>query len=149
MRHPDVFGAAVAIAGYFRASPAQVPPWDRRADPYGPPGRNNALLRANSPLLRVATLPLPVRHRLHVFLYDGADDHGYGPEARAFARQLGRSGVPYVWDRQRDTLPVWTYHNWPYWRRAGADALVRLSALFSTPPDVTRATRRVAAVSRS
>jgi enterochelin esterase-like enzyme len=134
VRHPDVFGAAVAIAGYFRASPAEVPPWDQRDDPYGPPGRNDALLRANSPLLRVATLPPPVRHRLHIFLYDGADDRAYGPAARAFARQLARSGVPYVWDTQRDPLPVWPYHNWPYWRRAGADALVRLSALFSAPP---------------
>jgi S-formylglutathione hydrolase FrmB len=124
VRNPDVFGAAVSIAGYFQAEPWQALPWSNPFD------HDRAVMRANSPILRIATLPPAVRHRLHFFIYDGIDDADYAPSARAFVRQLRRLGVPYTWVTRHDHAVVWRYHNWAYWRESAADALVRLSALF-------------------
>jgi pimeloyl-ACP methyl ester carboxylesterase len=66
VRNPDVIGAAVALTGYFRADPHEVLFWDNPFD------HDEQMMRANSPILREATLPPTVRHRLHVVIYDGA-----------------------------------------------------------------------------
>jgi S-formylglutathione hydrolase FrmB len=124
VRNPDVFGAAVSIAGYFQAEPWEALPW---SNPFGP---DRAVMRANSPLLRIALLPTAVRHRLHFFIYDGTNDAEYAPGARAFVRQLRQLSVPYIWNTRRDRAVVWQYHNWVYWRQSATDALMRLSALF-------------------
>ena len=124
MRNPDVFGAAVALTGYFRADPHEALFWDNPFD------HDLRMMRANSPILRVATLPPAVRRRLHVFIYDGANDGAYAPKARAFVRQLARYGVPAYWD-SRVTEPTGVlYHTWNYWRDSARDALIRLSVLF-------------------
>ena len=73
-----------------------------------------------------------MRHHLHILLYEGADRRDCGPGARAFAQQLARAGGPFIWDRHRDTAPVWAYHNWAYRRWAAGDALVRLGAISPT-----------------
>jgi enterochelin esterase-like enzyme len=124
VRNPDVFGVAVALTGYFRADPHEVLFWDNPFD------HDRRMMRANSPILRVATLPPAIRHRLHFFIYDGANDGAYAPKARAFVHQLARYGIPSYWD-SRVTEPTGVlYHTWAYWRDSARDALIRLSALF-------------------
>jgi S-formylglutathione hydrolase FrmB len=124
VRNPEVIGAAVALTGYFRADPHEALFWDNPFD------HDLRMMRANSPILRVAMLSPAVRRRLHVFIYDGANDGAYAPKARAFVRQLARSGVPAYWD-SRVTEPTGVlYHTWTYWRDSARDALIRLSALF-------------------
>jgi enterochelin esterase-like enzyme len=123
VRNPDVFGAAVAITGYLRADPREALFWDNPFD------HDVWMMRANSPILRVATLPPAIRHRLHFYIYDGANDGAYAPKARAFVHQLARYGVPSYWD-SRVTAPTGVlYHTWTYWRDSARDALIRLSAL--------------------
>ena len=123
VRNPHVFGTAVAITGYFRADPREALFWDNPFD------HDVWMMRANSPILRVVILPPAIRHRLHFFIYDGADG-AYAPKARAFVRQLARYGVPSYSD-SRVTEPTGVlYHTWTYCRESARDALIRLSALF-------------------
>jgi hypothetical protein len=88
------------------------------------------MMRANSPVLRVATLPPAIRHHLHFFIYDGANDGTYAPRARAFVRPLARYGIPSYWNSRLAEPTGVLYHTWAYWRNSARDALIRLSALF-------------------
>lgn len=132
VQYPAVFHMAVALTGYFRADPREVMFGDH------PFGHDRRVLHANSPILRVSTLPAAVRQRLHILLYDGSNDDQYAPGTRAFVRVLARSGVPHYWD-SRPTEPLsLAYHTWIYWRESARDALIRVSALFAAGRQASR-----------
>ena len=78
-RHPDVFGAAISLSGYFHASGSVF-------------GADPAVRRANSPGELVAD-DGGARSVYYVLVAGDRDAH-YLTEARAFAAELDRLGVP-------------------------------------------------------
>lgn len=77
-RHPDLFGVAVSLSGYFTA---QGPVF----------GSNPAYQRANSPAAVVGVSA--AARRVYYFLAVGRQDTRYRNDAQAFARELDRLAV--------------------------------------------------------
>ena len=74
LRHPDLYGAAASLSGYFTAITDHT-----TGDLYK---GNQQVRNENSPLWRVRNLPVPA---MPVFLSTAADDHGGYQQLQEFA----------------------------------------------------------------
>jgi enterochelin esterase-like enzyme len=77
-RHPDLFGVAISLSGYFRADGAVF-------------GQNQAFIRANSPSSIIREEP--AARSVRFILVAGEGDAQYLRNAEAFAAELDRWGV--------------------------------------------------------
>jgi enterochelin esterase-like enzyme len=120
LHHPDVFGAAVCLSGFFRA--------DRNAV-FGDGPASVPYRIANSPAdyLRTAA-GLSAARRLHFILGAGTSDGAYYTGTTAFARQLTALGV----EAQYMESPGG--HSWLLWEQQFAEALRQLESLAGTAP---------------
>ena len=80
-RHPDLFGVAISLSGYFRAEGLA----------FGP---DRAYVRANSPVSIVRDQP--AARTVRFILVAGESDPPYLRNADAFAAELDRWGVPHT-----------------------------------------------------
>lgn len=123
LRHPDVFGTAIAFSGYFQAGvvgPASAAPF----------GDRPAALAAASPTIVAAELPAAQRSILDFILVADPSQPLYGTGTAAFARLLAADGyshlvlaaaVPHGWQQVRLEFPAAM--------EAWAERLARLRAL--------------------
>ena len=90
LRHPDVFGSAVSISGYFTAGirSGETP------NAWRPFGGNVSVIGAASPMLIGPTLAPVVRRSVFVVLVAQPGNPFFGSQAAAFAAVLGRAGYP-------------------------------------------------------
>ncbi|MDQ2686948.1 MAG: esterase family protein [Armatimonadota bacterium] len=118
LRHPDVFGGALACSGYY----------DNQGAGWARPilGYNAVFLRANSPLdyvgdaITAGRVP-PAWKALHIFLGAGDDEKRYYIETRAMAAKLKDAGVPVTLDILDGK------HGWGLWNQlftSGAKTLL-------------------------
>jgi S-formylglutathione hydrolase FrmB len=110
-RHPDVFGQAVSLTGYYEAgleSPSTPNAWK-------PFNRDPALIKAFSPLDVVSTIPKDVRSQLFMIITADPNANPYGQQLTSFASALATNGVPaaifpltnaHSWSVVRTTLPT-------------------------------------------
>ncbi len=101
-RHPDVFGQAVSLTGYYEAgldSPSTSNAWK-------PFNRDPALIQAFSPLDVVSTIPQDVRSKLFMVMTADPTANPYGQQLASFASTLQASGVPSA------TFPITNAHSW-------------------------------------
>jgi enterochelin esterase-like enzyme len=109
-QHPGEFRVLESWSGYERAF-----------DIGSIFGHRKALLRANSPLFRVAQVaPRLRRTGTFVWFYTGSDDRLL-PQNRAFARKLGAARLPHRF------FVVRGGHNWALWRDEAGPALEAFS----------------------
>jgi len=102
LRHPDVFGQAIALSGYYTAGVAS----GQTVNAYRPFGGSQALIAAYSPFHLAPTLPAAVRHGLFLVLAGDPRQLFYGGQLTGFDATLTRAGIPHaVID---DTIP----HSW-------------------------------------
>jgi hypothetical protein len=89
-RHPDVFGSAASISGYFDAAP--------RSNQTAPAGRvfgDNAALEATwSPSILVRDMPPKIRQQLFFVIVAKPTNRFYGYYYRSFGSELAHLGVP-------------------------------------------------------
>lgn len=90
LRHPDVFGSAVSISGYFSAGirSSETP------NAWRPFGRLPALIAADSPMRLAETIAPVVRRSIFVVLVAQPGNPFFGGQAAAFAGVLERAGYP-------------------------------------------------------
>ena len=105
IHHPDIFGFAISLGGYYRAEGAI---W----------GSNSAYMRANSPI-DVLPTEKPV-WRLQIFLGAATRDQPYYTDTRQFASELDRLQIPYQFDIQSG------FHSWKVWQTQIYNALLWL-----------------------
>jgi enterochelin esterase-like enzyme len=79
-RHPDLFGAAISLSGYFNAEGLAF-------------GGSQTLIHANSPTSTVQEQP--AARSVRFLLVAGESDRPYLRSAEAFASELDRFGVPH------------------------------------------------------
>jgi enterochelin esterase-like enzyme len=120
LHHPDVFGAAVCLSGFFRADGNIV---------FGDGPASVPYRITNSPAdyLRTAA-GQSAAHRLRFFLGVGTSDGIYYTGTAAFARQLTSLGV----DAHYMELPGG--HSWMLWEQQLAEALRQLESLADAAP---------------
>jgi enterochelin esterase-like enzyme len=120
LHHPDVFGAAVCLSGFFRA--------DRNAV-FGAGPASVPYRIANSPAdyLRTAA-GQSAAHRLRFVLGAGTSDGLYYTGTTAFARQLTALGVEVHYMESPGG------HSWLLWEQQLAEALRQLESLAGTAP---------------
>jgi S-formylglutathione hydrolase FrmB len=102
VHHPDVFGAAISLGGYYQAE-GRV--W----------GTNTATLRLNSPVDAIRTMP-PAWH-LHIYLGAATQDQPYYRDTLQFIHVLVSLHIQYQFDLEKG------YHSWPIWQKQGYNAL--------------------------
>lgn len=102
-RHPDVFGQAISLSGYYTAGLASR----TTINAWMPFNRDPALIRAASPIDIAPTLPAAVRTRLFIILSADPSVEPFGSQMTAFARVLEGAGVPVA----LFTTP--NAHSWP------------------------------------
>ncbi len=112
LRHPSVFGSAIAISGYYQAGGAG-------ANSAAPFGGNAAALSAASPNVVAAQLPVSVRDALFLIVIAERGQTFYGPEAAGFEKVLAAQGYPYI--AQNSAYP----HGWTQVRQEFPLALER------------------------
>lgn len=105
IHHPDVFGFAISLGGYYRAEGAI---W----------GNNPAYMRANSPI-DVMPTDKPA-WQLQIFLGAATKDQPYYTDTRQFASELDRLQIPYQFDIQSG------FHSWKIWQIQIYNALLWL-----------------------
>ena len=101
-RHPDVFGQAVSLTGYYEAgldSPSTSNAWK-------PFNRDPARIQAFSPLDVVSTIPEAVRSKLFMVITADPTANQYGQQLASFASTLQANGVPSA------TFPITNAHSW-------------------------------------
>ena len=117
LRHPEVFGTAIPISGYFRAG-------EGAASAKVPFGGDPAALAAASPMVLVATkLRVAELAALYFIVVAKPSESFYGAEAVEFERLLAANGYPHVavnsklghgWNQVRQELPgaleAWAAH---------------------------------------
>jgi enterochelin esterase-like enzyme len=110
IHHPREFGLVESWSGYETADPVN-----------SIFGRHRSLLELNTPLDRLAAAA-PQLRRAHTFfwLYSGLEDRFLG-QNEAFARLLGRNGIPHRFYVVRGG------HNWALWRGNAANAYLAAS----------------------
>jgi hypothetical protein len=110
-RHPDVFGQAVSLSGYYEAGLASK----STGNAWMPFGRDPAQIRAASPLDIVPTLPKNVVSQLFVITSADPNVKPYGPQMSSFASVLAASELPaavfsmpnsHSWTVVREMLPT-------------------------------------------
>ena len=89
-RHPDLFGQAASISGYFDAAPASNQTVSARLVF----GGDQVLIDAASPELIVRSLPTAVRQAMFFVLAANPAEPFYGPYYSAFASELARLAIP-------------------------------------------------------
>jgi enterochelin esterase-like enzyme len=105
IHHPDVFGFAISLGGYFRAEGGI---W----------GNNPAYMRANSP---IDVLPTDkAAWRLQMYIGAATKDQPYYTYAKQFVAELDRLLLPYQFDVQSG------YHSWKIWQTQIYNALLWL-----------------------
>ncbi len=111
LRHPDVFGEAMVMSGYFQAA-IRTNVTTNAPLPFG---NDAAMIADHSPLLLASTLPASVRSRLFLVLSADPREWFYGPQYAAFSAVLAKEGYHYLllptslghaWMATRLTLPV-------------------------------------------
>lgn len=111
LRHPDVFGQAIVMSGYFQAA-LRTNVTTNAPLPFG---NDQAMIVDHSPVALAPTLQPGVRSRLFFVL--SADPHEwlYGPQYAAFSAVLQKEGYHYLllptslghaWMATRLTLPI-------------------------------------------
>jgi len=92
LRHPDVFGQAIALSGYYTAgirTGQTINAWRPFAD-------NAAMMRAYSPVDLAAQLTPAERSRLFIVLGGSSTQPFYGAQLNAFAAELGQLGIAHA-----------------------------------------------------
>ena len=102
IRHPDVFGFAISLGGYYRAEGSI---W----------GNNPAYIRENSPI-DVLPIDKPA-WRLQMYIGAATKDQPYYTYARQFASELDHLLLPYQFDIQAG------FHSWKVWQTQIYNAL--------------------------
>ena len=114
LHHPDLFGTAVALSGYYQAG---------LGGPSAPAvfGGIASLLAADSPLVVAPRLAGPVRARTAFVLVAERGQWLYGPQQAAFVNVLSRSGY--------HVDPFWVSmpHGWQQVRAEFASALEQVA----------------------
>jgi enterochelin esterase-like enzyme len=95
-RHPDLFGAAISLSGYFRAEGVAF-------------GGSPSLMRANSPSSTVRDTP--AAQRVRFILVAGESDLQYLRGAEAFAAELDQLRVPHALFRLPGGHESWVWTN--------------------------------------
>ena len=116
VRHPDVFGQAAALSGYYHAAlrSASTPTAWRVF------GGDAARIAAGSPALAVGTLSATTRNSLFIVLEAQPDEPLFGSEYAGFAAALAGAGIAHA------TIPVLGVgHSWPV-VRATLETVLRL-----------------------
>ncbi len=94
VHHPDVFGTAISLGGYFNAENSV---W----------GNNAEYIRQNSP---AQVLPNNRQAwKLHIFLGAATQDQPYYTDNMQFAHELDSLSIPYHLDIEKG------YHSWRVW----------------------------------
>jgi enterochelin esterase-like enzyme len=108
LRHPDTFGAAIAISGYFGTDDGGTNAWQ-------PFGSDPADIAAASPIVAATRLPAADRARLFFIVVAQPRQWFFGAQATDFERLLASEGYGYKaldsnvghgWDQVRQTLPL-------------------------------------------
>jgi esterase/lipase superfamily enzyme len=102
LRHPDVFGQAIALSGYYVAGVSS----GQTVNAYRPFGHDAALIAAHSPLRLVPSLSAAVRTRLFLVLGGEPAQPFYGPQLIAFDNALTKAGIAHA--VLQDSIP----HSW-------------------------------------
>lgn len=111
LRHPDVFGQAIALSGYYTAGVSS----GQTVNAYRPFGRDSGLIAAYSPVTLVRSLPSAVRKRLFLVIGGEPAQPFYGPQLVAFDAALTKAGVahavlhdsiPHSWRQFEENLPA-------------------------------------------
>jgi enterochelin esterase-like enzyme len=111
LRHPDVFGQAIVMSGYFQAG-IRTNVTTNAPLPFG---NDAAMIADHSPLQLASTLPAAVRSRLYLVLSADPREWFYGPQYAAFSAVLQKEGYHYLllptslghaWMATRLTLPI-------------------------------------------
>ena len=110
MRHPDLFGTAMAISGYYQAGirSSETP------NAWRPFGGHAAVEAAYSPLVLAGRLSPAARGTLFFELSAQPSEPFFGPQYAGFAAALHEAGIPvallpstagHSWQEVRDELP--------------------------------------------
>jgi enterochelin esterase-like enzyme len=102
VHHPDVFGTAISIGGYYRAEGSI---W----------GRNTAYQQANSPIYTIQSVQQA--WKLHIFLGSATKDQPYYKDTQEFMQELDKLHIPYHFDLEAG------YHSWRVWQEQMYKAL--------------------------
>ena len=124
LRHPDVFGTAVAFSGYYRAgkgAPESVLPF----------GGNAALLAAYSPMTLLSQIPVAQHSALDFIIVADPQQGSYGPRAAEFASALGAAGYAFV------SISAQVEHGWVQVRQTLRPALDAWAARLATTGALT------------
>lgn len=100
LHHPDVFGGAIPVSGYFTAGAAS-------AAGKLPFGNNPSVLAHDSPGAVAPGLPATVRAGLYFVLVVQPGQIFYGSQAASFAQVLADAGYPH------DVIESSQPHGWP------------------------------------
>ncbi|GAC1617228.1 MAG: hypothetical protein NVS4B9_07080 [Ktedonobacteraceae bacterium] len=95
IHHPDIFGTAIALGGYYRAEGSV---W----------GKNTAYRQANSPIYTIQSVQQA--WKLHLFLGSATKDQPYYRDTLEFMQQLDKLHIPYHFDLEQG------YHSWRVWQ---------------------------------
>ena len=103
LRHPDVFGQAISLSGYFSAG------LETRTtlNAWMPFHHDPAVIRAASPIDLATTLPAAARARLFIVLSADPASLPFGPEMVSFASVLAQHGFSFA------LVPTPDAHSWP------------------------------------
>ncbi len=91
LRHPDVFGQAISLSGYYTAGIESA----ETVNAPRPFDGDAALMRAYSPVDIAQQLSPDVRSRLFLVLGGNTSQPFFGPQLVAFAAELTRLGIAY------------------------------------------------------
>ena len=102
-RHPDVFGQAISLSGYFSAG------LETRTtlNAWMPFHHDPAFIRAASPINLATTMPAAARARLFIVLSADPASLPFGPEMVSFASVLAQQGFSFA------LVPTPDAHSWP------------------------------------
>ena len=102
LRHPDIFGSAIAFSGYYQTGIIS----NQSPDAGLPFNGNPQLEAAYSPITLAPQLPVAVRSHLFVELSTTPTETFYGPQYLQFAHVLQTTGIPF------ELFPTVIGHSW-------------------------------------
>ena len=117
LRHPDVFGQAMAFSGYYTAAIAA----SQTINAWRPFGGNVAAIASHSPIDLLDLLPAATRRTLYLVVSGDSTEPFYGPQFDQFATALRASDYPYL------LLPTRLGHAWGAVRTALPAALAAVA----------------------
>ncbi|GAC1662716.1 MAG: hypothetical protein NVS9B8_00450 [Candidatus Limnocylindrales bacterium] len=92
LRHPDLFGQAVAMSGYYVAGLSS----GSTVNAFRPFGRNPVLEAAHSPILLATGLPPGVRDSIFLVIAGNPQQPLYGRQMEDFVRVLAKVGIAHA-----------------------------------------------------